>query len=726
MARQRSPSPSLLAFLFYCTMPILCLSLSLSIPTLVALMMLIYSALSPFVFLSPTVLFSSCAPSLFASLPSHPRPPRCLSLSPPVNAPNKKPQGFQVAPFLIAVSPVGAGIQAQGFAVQPTDIAIGDVGAGFSAQANFFGPTKYAWNPILGADITPPDKRGRPPAWAKDLPPKKGAAAAAAEALAGRARASASAAGAASSSSSPSGSGGGSSDSSSSSSSIVGDVDPSAGLLRRRRRSLFLADSSEGTVRGSDAGSFDGGSTDDDGVDDGTVAGGLQRQLKGRILLSVTSSNDGEGSSDKLGGRGDNSNNVHAGDGSASEAAAGTTTTSGQKKLILNLDDPLDLSSDFPSDYRNWAAVLAQVLLKKEGFGNERKRKSVDDLGDDLSRGSSSRGDKFGAALAPDARRDAVAALERVMLATHGHLAKAASGEEFFPRFHLRDPVFEAEHGPSATEAAAVGLHLPPSAFLLPSFVDGGAAAASNKTTTTAPRKKKIANTRLSADATFFNFSPCVISESATGSAASLTGLNFAPSLINFAATVLSAQVTGEICFSNSCFFPAQPSSHLFFHLLYVEQIMKKNVAGINWAPQLIFVNNVGAQAVPQGATFFYFLFFPPPVERDKARRFLVILTRERPPSSKVALKEGFEQVSAGMQRRRRRRRQGCRLRLQRCEAAPARHSSSTSAFSPVRLERRRVPQRGLPGALRVHQERRAPGWARPSRRGAWRSRRGA
>ena len=557
----------------------LSLSLSLSIPTLVALMMLLFSALSPFVFLSPTVLFSSCAPSLFASLPSHPRPPRCLSLSPPVNTPNKKPQGFQVAPFLIAVSPVGAGIQAQGFAVQPTDIAIGDVGAGFSAQANFFGPTKYAWNPILGADITPPDKRGRPPAWAKDLPPKTGAAAAAAEALAGRARASASAssnaAGAASSSSSPSGSGGGSSDSSSSSS-IVGDVDPSAGLLRRRRRSLFLADSSEGTVRGSDAGSFDGGSTGDDGADDGAGASGLQRQLKRRILLSVTSSNDGEGSSDKLGGRGDNSNNVHAGDGSASEAAAGTTTISGQKKLILNLDDPFDLSSDFPSDYRNWAAVLSQVLLKKEGFGNERKRKSVDDHGDVLSRGSSSGGDKFGAALAPDARRDAVAALERVMLATHGHLAKAASGEEFFPRFHLRDPVFEAERGPSATEAAAVGLHLPPSAFLLPSFVDGGVAAASNKSTTTAPRKKKIANTRLSADATFFNFSPCVISESATGSAASLTGLNFAPSLINFAATVLSAQVTGEICFSKSCFFPAQPSSHLFFHLLYVEQIMKK------------------------------------------------------------------------------------------------------------------------------------------------------
>ena len=123
----------------------------------------------------------------------------------------------------------------------------------------------------------------------------------------------------------------------------------------------------------------------------------------------------------------------------------------------------------------------------------------------------------------------------------------------------------------------------------------------------------------------------------------------------------------------------------------------------------------------------FFFLFFPPPVERDKARRFLVILTRERPPLSKVALKEGFEQVSAGMQRRRQRRRQGCLPRLQRCEAAaPARRSSSTSAFSPVRMERRRGPQRGLPGAPQVYQERRAPGWARPSRRGAWRSRRGA
>ena len=37
--------------------------------------------------------------------------------------------------------------------------------------------------------------------------------------------------------------------------------------------------------------------------------------------------------------------------------------------------------------------------------------------------------------------------LQRVMLATHGHLSKVANGEEFFPRFHLQDPVLSADAG---------------------------------------------------------------------------------------------------------------------------------------------------------------------------------------------------------------------------------------------------------------------------------------
>ena len=80
----------------------------------------------------------------------------------------------------------------------------------------------------------------------------------------------------------------------------------------------------------------------------------------------------------------------------------------------LNLiADPLDLSNEMPSDYRNWASVLSQVLLKKEGSESA-----------------------------------AADALGRVMLAAHGHLAKVANGEELFPRFHLADPVFAGEsHG---------------------------------------------------------------------------------------------------------------------------------------------------------------------------------------------------------------------------------------------------------------------------------------
>ena len=90
------------------------------------------------------------------------------------------------------------------------------------------------------------------------------------------------------------------------------------------------------------------------------------------------------------------------------------------------------------------------------------------------------------------------------MLATHGHLSKVADGEEFFPRFHLQDPVLTADAG-AALNTATGGL-----AGALPG----------------------VEGTMFTSGATFFNYAPCVLSESYTGAQASVTGLNFAPTLL--------------------------------------------------------------------------------------------------------------------------------------------------------------------------------------------------
>ena len=128
-----------------------------------------------------------------------------------------------------------------------------------------------------------------------------------------------------------------------------------------------------------------------------------------------------------------------------------------------------DLSDEFPKDYRNWAAVLSQVLLKKEG-----------------------------------SLETAAKVLQRVMLATHGHLSKVVDGEDFFPRFHLQDPVLTADAS-SAVNGVSSGL----------------------------PPLPKVEGTMFSSGATFFNYAPCVLSESYTGANAALTGLNFAPTLLS-------------------------------------------------------------------------------------------------------------------------------------------------------------------------------------------------
>ena len=74
---------------------------------------------------------------------------------------------------------------------------------------------------------------------------------------------------------------------------------------------------------------------------------------------------------------------------------------------ILFSDDPLDLSNEMPTDYRNWASILSQVLLTKEGGG--------------ANGGSGGGGGDFGEA-------KALAALEGLTLATRARLARAAAG----------------------------------------------------------------------------------------------------------------------------------------------------------------------------------------------------------------------------------------------------------------------------------------------------------
>lgn len=137
-------------------------------------------------------------------------------------------------------------------------------------------------------------------------------------------------------------------------------------------------------------------------------------------------------------------------------AAPGTLPTPPRLNLIA---DPLDISGDLPGDYRNWAAVLSQVLLKKEGT-----------------------------------EEGAAAALGRVMLSAHGHLAKLANGEELFPRFHLADPVFAGE-GPAGGLKGAVEDVV--------GHLAGKAKGAIPPTTVT----------KFSAASTFFNFAPCVLGE---------------------------------------------------------------------------------------------------------------------------------------------------------------------------------------------------------------------
>lgn len=104
----------------------------------------------------------------------------------------------------------------------------------------------------------------------------------------------------------------------------------------------------------------------------------------------------------------------------------------------INLsDDPLDLSNEMPTDYRNWASILSQVLVAKEGLGG---------IGGSKGSVGGEGGGDYGEA-------KALAALDGLTLATRARLVRAASGddpaEQLFPRFFLTDPVFHASDPPS-------------------------------------------------------------------------------------------------------------------------------------------------------------------------------------------------------------------------------------------------------------------------------------
>ena len=101
----------------------------------------------------------------------------------------------------------------------------------------------------------------------------------------------------------------------------------------------------------------------------------------------------------------------------AAALAAPTTASPADPHTLTLLPDPLDLSGDLPHDYRNWAAVLAQMMLV------------------------ATEGSEDGSAPPPPSSEGspAVAALGRVLLATHARLARLADGDldALFPRFHV-------------------------------------------------------------------------------------------------------------------------------------------------------------------------------------------------------------------------------------------------------------------------------------------------
>ena len=129
------------------------------------------------------------------------------------------------------------------------------------------------------------------------------------------------------------------------------------------------------------------------------------------------------------------------------------------------------------------------------------------------------------------------AALARVMVDAHAHLARAAAGEPFIPRFHLTDPIFTADAAP----------HLPG---------DGGKSMG----------LPALEATKFASGAQFMEFAPCVLSEGYTGVDAGITGLAINPALVSISAALAANEIVG-----------------------------------VNLNPNLIFLSALGSQVNPQG-----------------------------------------------------------------------------------------------------------------------------
>ena len=278
---------------------------------------------------------------------------------------------------------------------------------------------------------------------------------------------------------------------------------------------------------------------------------------------------------------------LHAHSSAALALIACAAGAAASEKLNL-VADPLDLSNEMPHDYRNWASVLSQVRGAERGRGRGRGRRRG--RGQKGGRGEEKRAAPFPALsfsshthvpctptptpppshqvlLKKEGSEEAAAdALGHVMLAAHGHLAKVANGEELFPRFHLADPVFAAE-GHDLGDA----LH---------DVVAKVTGKVKGKVPTTSV-------TKFAASKTFFNFAPCVLSESKVGFAAGLTGLNFAPNLVSFFPTGLFAGIQGI---------------NVFPQLLWIQPIgVNVQPQALNVQPALIYVGPIGANVQPQG-----------------------------------------------------------------------------------------------------------------------------
>lgn len=178
----------------------------------------------------------------------------------------------------------------------------------------------------------------------------------------------------------------------------------------------------------------------------------------------------------------------HANHGAGRRLLAGSS----DHKLTI-IDDPLDLSHEFPLDYRNWASLLSNIMLTATG----------------------------GASASTDGT-PAVDALSRLTLAVRSRLTAAADGEPLVPRFHLSEPMLAAmDHGMMMMDNSTMveeDMHMH----------DG-----------------KGMITKLMTSKTFFRYSPCVVHEMKTGVMGSLTGLRFAPSLVTVMNNLLEARFDG-------------------------------------------------------------------------------------------------------------------------------------------------------------------------------------